>query len=145
MQETQVWSLDQGDLLEKEMATYCSILAWKIPWMEPGRLLSMGSQRVRHDWATSLSFHFPIYITAEHWIESSVWYSRFSLAVCFKHRSVYVYIHYISYPCCPLGVHKFVLYICVSISALQITSSVPFFLDSTYKRYHTIFVFLLLS
>jgi len=38
------------DLLGKEMATHSSILAWKIPWMEgPGRLKSMGSQRVRHD------------------------------------------------------------------------------------------------
>ena len=38
------------------MATHSSILAWKIPWMvEPGRLQSMGLQRVRHDWATSLS------------------------------------------------------------------------------------------
>ena len=42
--------------LEKEMATYSSTLAWKIPWTEePGRLQSMGSQRVGHDWATSLS------------------------------------------------------------------------------------------
>ena len=41
--------------LEKEMATSSSTLAWKIPWMEkPGRLQSMGSQRVRHDWGTSL-------------------------------------------------------------------------------------------
>ena len=39
--------------LEKEMATHSSILAWKIPWTEePGRLQSMGSQRVGHDWAT---------------------------------------------------------------------------------------------
>ena len=38
------------DLLEKEMATHSSILAWKIPWTEgPGRLQSMGSQRVGHD------------------------------------------------------------------------------------------------
>ena len=38
------------DLLEKEMATHSSILAWKIPWMEePSRLQSMGSQRVGHD------------------------------------------------------------------------------------------------
>ena len=50
MQETQIRSLGQKDLLEKEMATYSSILAWKIPWMEePGRLQSMGSLRVRHD------------------------------------------------------------------------------------------------
>ena len=50
MQETQVQFLGQEDPLEKEMATHSSTLAWKIPWMEePGRLQSMGSQRVRHD------------------------------------------------------------------------------------------------
>ena len=43
--------------MEKAMATHSSTLAWKIPWMEePGRLQSMGSLRVGHDWATSLSF-----------------------------------------------------------------------------------------
>ena len=43
--------------LEKEMATHSSVPAWKIPWMgEPGRLQSMGSQRVAHSWVTSLSF-----------------------------------------------------------------------------------------
>ena len=41
---------------EKAMATHSSTLAWKIPWTEePGRLQSMGSRRVGHDWATSLS------------------------------------------------------------------------------------------
>jgi len=41
------------------MATYSSALAWKIPWMkEPGELQFMGSQRVGHDSATSLSFFF---------------------------------------------------------------------------------------
>ena len=50
MQENQVQSLGQEDLLEKEIATQSSILPWKIPWMEePGRLQSMGSQRVGHD------------------------------------------------------------------------------------------------
>ena len=45
-----VQSLGREDLLEKEMATHSGILAWKIPWMEePGRLQSMGSQRVGHD------------------------------------------------------------------------------------------------
>ena len=60
MWETRVQSLGQEDLLEKEMATHSSILAWKIPQTEePGRLQSMGSQRIGHDWATSLSlFHF---------------------------------------------------------------------------------------
>ena len=44
------------DLLEKEMETHSSILACKIPWMEePGSLQSMGLQRVRHDWVTSLT------------------------------------------------------------------------------------------
>ena len=48
MRETQFQSLGWEDL-EKEMATHSSILAWKIPWMEkPGRLQSMGSQRVGH-------------------------------------------------------------------------------------------------
>ena len=56
MQETWVWSLGQKGPLEKEMATHSGTLAWKIPWTEePGRLLSMGSRRVGHDWATSLS------------------------------------------------------------------------------------------
>ena len=46
-QETQVRSLGREDPLEKEMAAHSSTLAWKIPWMEePGRLQSMGSQRV---------------------------------------------------------------------------------------------------
>ena len=57
MQETWVQSLGQKDPLEKEMAPHSSTLAWKIPRTEePGRLQSMGSQRVRHDWATSLHF-----------------------------------------------------------------------------------------
>ena len=50
MQETQIQFLGQEDLLEKEMATHFSILAWRIPWKEePGRLQSMGLQRVRHN------------------------------------------------------------------------------------------------
>ena len=56
MWETQVRSLGQEDPLEKEMAPHSSTLAWKIPWTEEsGRLQSTGSQRVRHDRATSLS------------------------------------------------------------------------------------------
>ena len=49
MQETWVRFLNQEDALEEEMATHSSIV-WKIPWMEePGRLQSMGLQRVGHD------------------------------------------------------------------------------------------------
>ena len=48
MHETWVQSLGQNDSLKKGMAVH--FLAWKIPWMEePGRLQSMGFQRVRHD------------------------------------------------------------------------------------------------
>ena len=50
MRETWVRSLGWEDPLEKEMATHSSTTAWKIPWTEePGRLQSMGSQRVGHD------------------------------------------------------------------------------------------------
>ena len=50
MQETWVRSLGWEDSLEKEKAAHSSTLAWKIPWtVEPGRLLSMGLQRVGHD------------------------------------------------------------------------------------------------
>ena len=52
-QETQVQSLCQEDLLEKEMSTHSSILAWEIPWTEErSRLQSMGLQRVEHDLET---------------------------------------------------------------------------------------------
>ena len=50
VQETRVRSLGQEDPLEKEMATHSRIYVWKVPWMEePGRLQSMGSQRVEHN------------------------------------------------------------------------------------------------
>ena len=46
MQETQVWTLGQEDLLKKELATHSSILAWEIPWTEEyGGLQSMGLQK----------------------------------------------------------------------------------------------------
>ena len=53
MLETRVQSLGWEESLQKEMATHSSILAWEVPWTEePGRLQSMGSQRVRHDLGT---------------------------------------------------------------------------------------------
>ena len=59
MQKTQIQSLGQEDPLEKEMAPHSSTLAWKILWTEePGRLPSMESQRVGHDWVTSLYLYF---------------------------------------------------------------------------------------
>ena len=64
MQETRVRFLGQEESLEKELAIHPSTLAWKIPWTEePDRLHSMGSQRVGHDWATSLSLSLsPCYL-----------------------------------------------------------------------------------
>ena len=57
MRETWVQTLGHEDLLEKEMISHSSILAWKIPWMEePGRLQSTGSQRVENNRVTSFSF-----------------------------------------------------------------------------------------
>ena len=55
MRETWVRSLGREDPLEKEMAIHSTTIAWKIPWTEePGRLQSMGLQRVGHDCVTSL-------------------------------------------------------------------------------------------
>ena len=52
MRETWGWSLGREDPREKEMAPHSSTLAWRISWTEkPGRLQSMGSQRVGHDWS----------------------------------------------------------------------------------------------
>ena len=56
IKKTWAQSLGWEDLLEKEMASHSSTLAWRIPWTEePGRLQSTASQRVRHDWATTFS------------------------------------------------------------------------------------------
>ena len=55
----ETWVRSREDPLEKEMATHSGTLAWKILWTEkPGRLQSMGSQRVGHDWVFSLSLSF---------------------------------------------------------------------------------------
>ena len=76
MRETQVWSLGREDPLEKEMATHSSTLAWKIPRTEkPGRLRSMGSQRVGHDWAEWLHFTLVFYSTTMNHFSIGLWYA----------------------------------------------------------------------
>ena len=58
MQETRIWSLGREDALEKDMTTHSSTLACIIPWTEePSGLQSIESQRVGHDWVTSLSLN----------------------------------------------------------------------------------------
>ena len=62
-QETWVRPLGQEDPLENEMATCSSILTWEISWTEePGRLQSMGSQRVRHDLVTKTTTVYQMYL-----------------------------------------------------------------------------------
>ena len=63
MQETQVQSLGRDDPLKKGMAIHSNILAWEIPRTEdPGRLQSMGKQRVGQDWITN-TLHFLVKIS----------------------------------------------------------------------------------
>ena len=85
MRETQGRSLGQEDPLEKEMETHSNTLAWTIPWtVEPGGLQSMELQRVGHDWATSLSLRFTVYLLIPifmSWMEAS---PGQELSVCFS-------------------------------------------------------------
>ena len=80
-QEMWVWSLGQEDPLEKEIATHSSIFAWRIPWTgEPGRLQSMGLQRVRHNWATRHTssnsfFLFTVYFYLFGCVRSWLWHA----------------------------------------------------------------------
>ena len=94
-----VWSLGQEDPLKKEVTTHSSILAWRIPWTEePGGLQSMGSQRVRHDWATN-TFTHSISVETSYaviWIEDSqlsiqATESLFSVSLFLFGRQVHLY------------------------------------------------------
>ena len=91
MWKTLVRSLGWEDPLEKEMATHSSTLAWKVPRMEElGRLQSVGSQRVIHDWATSLctlqSFDILLLLA---WADRCP-YSRFNLST--KSNTYYLFV-----------------------------------------------------
>ena len=78
-QETQVWSLGWEDRLEKGIETHSSILAWRIPWTEDsGGLQSMGSQRVRHDWATNTFTFIKKYVTIAYITSQECFYTFFT-------------------------------------------------------------------
>ena len=107
MWETWVRSLGHEDPLEKEMATHSSILAWRIPRTEePGGLQSTGSQRVGHNWATSLHFtslhstrgHNELVITEK----LSFSYIYMKVKVLYTHTHTHTHTHtyqgYVYYP-----------------------------------------------
>ena len=76
--ETWVWSLGWVDPLEKGMASHSRTLAWRIPWTEePGGLQSMGSQRVRHHWATNAHTRQSSSLLSEPWASSANFVSFF--------------------------------------------------------------------
>ena len=80
-QETQVQSAGWEDPLEKEMTTYSSILAWKIPWIEePGTLQSMGSQRAKQDWVT---------------VQTCTWYNNYTKYHCTLYIAYYITVYII--------------------------------------------------
>ena len=112
MQETQVRFPGWEDPLEKEMAIHSSTLAWKITWMEePDRLQSMGSQRVGHNWATSLSLSNTIQMLNQRFLSStqtctSLFLSNCLLDICtwmsnWYHQLKIPQMEFLIYPPCP--------------------------------------------
>ena len=147
--ETQVQTLGQEDALEKEIETHSSILAWRIPRTEePGGLQATGSQsQTRRKWLMCTRIVAVLLsVLAVHQRESATHSPSFfgfpphsghhramGRVGCVYRRLSVTSILYTavcmcqcqppnSQPPSPLGIH-----VCVSVSALQITSSVPFF------------------
>ena len=99
--ETQVWSLGWEDPLEKSMVTHSSILAWRIPRTEePGRLQSMGVQRVRHNWTTftfiispNWCFHYSIWFTNPNSLPT---FQNATECIQGKRKKYYTLVHFVS-------------------------------------------------
>ena len=161
----QVWSLDQEDPLEEEMATHSSILAWRIPRNEePGGLWSIGLQRVRHDcssWActhtlncvTSFSHKFIFSNCTNGFLSilllihpvKDTWYLEMTsnrLSYSFKYllwASFYLKLYYESSRTC--SVRNFIkLYLCGSMGHSEILSS--YFLCLKFRHWILCFIFL---
>ena len=78
IQETEVRSLNQEDLLEKGMAAHFNILAWRMPWTEEtGGLHSMGSRRVRQDWTTKHAQSLIFYLFQQMNWENTIYMSKY--------------------------------------------------------------------
>ena len=81
MRETQFRSLGWEDPLEKEMAIHSGTIAWKIPWTkEPGKLHSMGLQRVGDDWAAELNFR-NLLEYVKNIFDSEIWSSKYKYCI----------------------------------------------------------------
>ena len=120
MRETWVQSLGWEDSLQKEIAIHSSTLAWKIPWMEePGRLQCMGSQRVGHDWTTSLSHPYmttgkTIALTRQTFVSKvmSLLYNMLSrLVIAFLPRSKHLSISCLQSPSAVILEPKNIIYL----------------------------------
>ena len=129
MRETRVRSLGRENPLEKEMANHSSTLAWKIPWREePGRLQSMGSQRVGHDWATS---QFQDSLFYRHPIVLRILFCFFNLwSLCFSILEVSIFFFLISN-----SSFWFLLWIYISLHTLPICSCMLSTLSITSLAY----------
>ena len=112
--------------------THSSVLAWRIPWTEePGGLQSTGSQRVGHDWATSLRL-----VTTKHWVGLPVRYSSFPLFIYVMHSLKSIHVNPFSqfsplFPTwCPYSCSLHLcLYFCFANKIIY-----TIFLDSTYMH-----------
>ena len=138
-QQIHIRFLSQEDLLEKEMATHFSILAWEIPWTEkPGRQQSLGVTRVRHDLATKplptfFSCSFPLWFITGWWLLFPVLYNRpFFLSILYS--LLLLIPDSQSFPPLPHMTSLLSLSVNLFLSCRQVHLCCG--LDFTYKWYH---------
>ena len=134
IQETWVWSLDRDDLLEKEMATHTSVLAWRISWTEePCGLQSMGLQRVEHNCANNALIFMMIHVDLVHPVQQLCIllneYIRIYIFFLFMDTFVhYLYFYYVIYAFIQLKIMLqylctvFPQYTCVRVSLISLKS-----------------------
>ena len=111
MREMRVWSLGWEDALKESMAIHSSILAWWIPWIEePGRLLSIESQRVKPDWSNFSYMQIYTHLSFCVCVCVCVYFLYMCVCVC-------IYIHIFLPVCvCIYNVHRYIyIYICIYI------------------------------
>ena len=135
VQETWVQSMGWEDPLEKGMTTHSSILAWRIPWTEePGRLESMGSQRVLHDWAIN-THTTPLILGLGGWTGEGTEVLLAAVTICsdFKAQEEEMCHYFSLFPfylpwsngarCCDLRFFKYLVLSCFFHSPSSVSSS----------------------